>query len=148
MSLCDPQIFFLILGVSVGIANSPAISEDECLADCKTTDGCEWYTYDTSQETCSFLQNCPFMDTGCTTCVHGEDQCDIVNEAFVFHKIMMIGGQSSPQATEMHDIAGRYNCSATQPLDLPRSLYAGASAFVVNRYNCLLFLVKLAIHLN
>ncbi len=52
-------------------------SADACLAMCQSTDGCLWYTYDSDDDACVLLDNCPDVFTDdCTTCVYGHMLCE------------------------------------------------------------------------
>ena len=51
-------------------------NKQSCLQSCKQTDGCKWYTFDTSDSYCYLLGDFEYLDEDCTTCISGQVSCN------------------------------------------------------------------------
>ncbi len=66
-----------VLGECDGILLDEVAVEtsQECSDACKASSECQWFTFDAHASVCVLLENCPYFETGCTTCVSGQKQC-------------------------------------------------------------------------
>ena len=49
---------------------------EDCLEVCQDTDGCGWFSYDSSDGLCLLTADCQEVDEGCGSCVAGQVECD------------------------------------------------------------------------
>jgi hypothetical protein len=71
---------FLIKGQCQGnvISIEASPSKDECLQQCKDTEGCKWFTFlakNEKKDSCILYRNCPTIDESCSNCISGESRC-------------------------------------------------------------------------
>ena len=69
-----------------------ATSGRECLQDCKSLLGCEWYSFKQGTTTsCELLSNCnELSDEDCTACESGQVNCDLIQGFSKFLVFSMI----------------------------------------------------------
>ena len=63
-------------GTTVG---PPLVTEngDDCLQACKDEPGCFWYTWDSGNNFCTLLEDCPVIDDTHLDFEYGEKDCDL-----------------------------------------------------------------------
>ncbi len=49
---------------------------EDCLEVCQETDGCGWFSFDSSDGLCLLTADCQEVDEGCGSCVAGQVECD------------------------------------------------------------------------
>ena len=49
---------------------------EECLAECKSQPGCEWFSFSNTVGICALYRTCDTLDQGCPDCVSGENECE------------------------------------------------------------------------
>jgi hypothetical protein len=57
-----------------------AESVDDCLRKCKSTDGCQWFSYITDSRVCFLFKDCPVLDESFEGCTTGQVDCEISNK--------------------------------------------------------------------
>ena len=62
-------------GEPVGVSSEVAVGN--CLATCKDTTGCTWFTYDKEGSVCWMLESCSLEGETCPDCISGESSCPI-----------------------------------------------------------------------
>ncbi len=58
----------------------PEVDQDEksCLSECKSTEECLWYTFDTSNGLCELFKNCVDISIDeCPDCISGRVDCPL-----------------------------------------------------------------------
>ena len=67
-------------------------TEPECLSLCKTTDGCNWYSFDSARSLCLLTADCAQLEVcGQDECLHGEKGCgDTSGKVDVLSQLMYI----------------------------------------------------------
>jgi len=53
-------------------------SKDECLQQCKDTEGCKWFTFlakNEAKDSCILYRDCTTIDESCSNCISGESRC-------------------------------------------------------------------------
>ena len=56
----------------------PAATQEECLDQCKATQGCKWFTFgDDPAPFCLLFHDCPILDETCSSCISGEGRCQV-----------------------------------------------------------------------
>ena len=64
----------LCIGVQVGYSIEE--SENACLSQCRITDDCAWYSFDSNGGLCSLTSNCDEIEECISdNCVHGQREC-------------------------------------------------------------------------
>jgi hypothetical protein len=62
------------------LETEPMSTKEECLQLCKSTKGCNWFTFNNlsdanSASYCILLHDCPRLDETCSSCISGERRC-------------------------------------------------------------------------
>ena len=52
-------------------------NQEDCLAHCKDLSNCKWFTYDEAHRSCAIFSACTKWDGSCTTCISGEQECEV-----------------------------------------------------------------------
>lgn len=67
------------LGTFVG--GSLASSAEDCQAACQQQADCQWFNFHTTDNACSFVSDCAFLDETCgDTCWHGSKFCNATED--------------------------------------------------------------------
>ena len=64
-------------GFCDGVFLDATLAEDKaaCIAFCRMTQGCSWYSLDTSTKVCTALEDCPVLDESQTNTTSGNKEC-------------------------------------------------------------------------
>ena len=91
-----------------------------CLESCVQYPTCQWFTFNSIDNSCLLLENCPTI-TECTTCTSGEKDCGD-------RPILLIAGGADNETVELIDVRTGSFCQEIQ-MDFDR----GFGAFVYGR---------------
>jgi hypothetical protein len=71
----DTYNFLLFQGAL--IHSELADSVDDCLGKCKSTDGCQWFSYVSASSLCFLLKDCPALDETVEGSTSGQVDCEL-----------------------------------------------------------------------
>jgi hypothetical protein len=78
-TFCDFEHLQFLLFQGALIHSEAADSVDDCLGKCKSTDGCQWFSYIciTASRLCFLLKDCPALDETFEGSTSGQVDCEL-----------------------------------------------------------------------